>query len=255
MIEGYKVLRVPFHEGSPFSRALLVKQNVAKTKEERKKDNCTLFVTHIDRCVTEAALQKCFGNFGPLDQAVLTRVTGKKKGASEVCFAHLRFENSEDMQRVLKCATGFAPATLPLAKDGLKETTKRLKDRYPDPAELQMKVDSFIVEFEAREAAKKKVNAETTVDEDGFTMVKSGVTHAPDGTRVLSVRKPEKSSWSLPENSKKKKKTKEVGDFYKFQVKEKARQDIEQHRKRNVEDEEQITRMRKKRKFAVPEDA
>jgi len=250
MFDGHKILRIPFSEGSPFSRPLLIKQHASKVPEEQKYDERTLFVAHIDYWVTKPALWKCFLHFGPLEQIQLSR--GVRKKGECVCFAHIRFRGKESVQAALNCPPGFAPTTMPMAREGsVKERTKAIKTRYPDPAELQAEVDEFMANFEIEESRKKRENTAQVVDEDGFTVVKSGVSHAPDGTRIVSFNAPKHTEWSKPGALKAKKNKTELSDFYGFQVKQNKVQSIEQERKRKREDEEEIERMKKRGQFSA----
>lgn len=108
--------------------------------------------------------------------------------------------------------------------------------------------------YDEKQEEKKRLARETQVDEDGFTKVISGITKTPDGLTIRGAPRPAMKIGAFAEAmtsrgnaapSKKKKKQKEMPDFYRFQMREKRREEIIDHRKRNAKDMDTVKQMKK----------
>merc|ERR1712060_461501 len=121
----------------------------------------------------------------------------------------------------------------------------------------------WMVKYDAAEAEKRRAARENAVDDDGFTKVVSGITRTEDGLAMRSAKRPAPKTGAFAEpiqgvqdpaltgEDKKKRKRREQLDFYRFQLREKRRDEIVDHRKRKAEDEEKVEYMKKKNKFKV----
>jgi len=93
--------------------------------------------------------------------------------------------------------------------------------------------------------------------------VVSGITSTADGLAIRAARRPTLKTGAFAESIRGttdaavdgsvsgKKKSKEQPDFYRFQLREKRREDIVDHRKRNADDMETVKQMRKSKRFKV----
>lgn len=285
LVRGYKLLRVPLVTGLPIARGLLVKRHEARSSlpEEQADARRTLFVTHVDNFVTEAQLSRCFAAaFGPVERVALKSVE-KKAARSElradgvcvrVSFAHIVFKEAASVEKALDAATGRIASSLVLPPPAgeLRERLRGNRDAYRDPAELRREVDTFMAEYDEGQEEKRRAARETAVDEDGFTKVVSGITRTADGLAIRAAKRPDlkmgafaepiknvqastgpghENIVGVGEGSRKKKKKREQPDFYRFQVREKKLQEVVDHRKRKVEDTEQVEYMKKKNKFKI----
>jgi ribosomal RNA-processing protein 7 len=104
-----------------------------------------------------------------------------------------------------------------------------------DPSELQLSVDAYMSHFDERTEEEKRRQATRQVDEDGFELVTY--------KRKARDLGPEKSA--EPE----KKKKKELTDFYKFQVRDKRREELASLRRRFDADKNRVAEMKIQRKF------
>eukprot|EP00011_Vannellida_sp_DIVA3-517-6-12_P009356 CAMPEP_0114625828 /NCGR_PEP_ID=MMETSP0168-20121206/11466_1 /TAXON_ID=95228 ORGANISM="Vannella sp., Strain DIVA3 517/6/12" /NCGR_SAMPLE_ID=MMETSP0168 /ASSEMBLY_ACC=CAM_ASM_000044 /LENGTH=383 /DNA_ID=CAMNT_0001837111 /DNA_START=36 /DNA_END=1187 /DNA_ORIENTATION=+ len=122
------------------------------------------------------------------------------------------------------------------------------KDAVVDKEELLREVDEAMVEFDKqqREAAKQEEAQSNVMDEDGFIMVRPRKKRHTDGgqTQVQGVK-----ASALRLDAQKKKKSKVLQDFYRFQKHERQRDRIADLRKKFEEDKEKIARMKASRKF------
>lgn len=270
VVKGFKLLRLPVAAGSPVSRSLLVKRHEGRTPEEQAANGRTLFVTHLDNFVTEAQLTRSFGSaFGAVERVELKSVEKRAPKADlrkdnvhmYVNFARVIFCEEESLQKALAAASGriAGSAVLPLPPSELKEQIKIAKSFYRDPAELKREVDAWMAKHDEREEEKKRLARETMVDEDGFTKVISGLTKTSEGFAIRSASRPSLKTGAFAEPiagktepavapGAKKKKNKEMPDFYRFQMREQKRQEIIDHRKRQAEDVEKVYRLKKKQK-------
>jgi len=269
IVKGFKLMRIPLAPGSPVTRSLLVKRHEGRTTEEQAQNGRTLFVTHLDNFVTEAQLSRSFAAaFGPVEKVELKSVEKKAPKAEHradhvhvfVNFARVVFSEAASLEKALTAASGriAGAAVLPLPPSELKECLRIGRAPYRDAGELKREVDAWMANFDREEDEKKKLaRASAKVDEDGFTKVVSGTTRSPDGFAIHAAKRPSLKTGAFGENpaqdpgrfaGKKKKKTKEMPDFYRFQMRENARQEISDHRKRKVEDVEKVYRLKKKAK-------
>jgi len=270
-VRGFKLLRLPLAAGSPVSRTLLVKRHEERNPSDRTAEGRTLFVTHIDSFVTEAQLARCFSNaFGPVDRVEL-KSAEKKASRAElradfvkvfVNFARVVFKDSDGLEKVLNAANGriVGTAVLPPPPSELKEQLRKAKNLYPDPAVLRREIDEWMVKYDEQQEENKRLARENQVDEDGFTKVISGTTKTADGMVVHSARRPTLKTGAFSEpihgrqesdavkTGKKKKKSKEQPDFYRFQLREQRRDEVADHRKRKAEAEEKVERLKKARR-------
>ncbi|KAK0614237.1 ribosomal RNA-processing protein 7-domain-containing protein [Immersiella caudata] len=141
-----------------------------------------------------------------------------------------------------KFGAGKAPP--PLGSNWLK-AHNRLS--YPDKDTLQTSIDAFSVLFakkeqEAAEIAKRMRNEP---DEDGFVTVTRGGRNAP-----ASKNEAEEAKRKMIEKDEKKKE--ELTDFYRFQMREKKKEEQAELLKQFEEDRKKVWAMREKRGKFVP---
>ena len=107
---------------------------------------------------------------------------------------------------------------------------------YSDPDELRRKVDSFMVEYDRHEAELRRKSKQVEIDEDGFTVVKPSFSN---------------TVFSHPDLSKKKRKSNELSDFYRFQLKERKVEEWTQTKRQEALDKEILNQMRSSNKFQL----
>ncbi|CAJ1451952.1 unnamed protein product [Effrenium voratum] len=268
-LRGYKLLRLPMMPNSPITRTLLVKKNETRDPAEKEKAQRTLFVTHLDTFATEAQLQKAFAAFGPVEKVDLKCVEKKAPKAEQradhvkqhVVFAHITFKEVQSLQKALQSADGkICHAVLPAPASLLKERLRARKTAYPDPVQLRREIDEWMANYDEKQEEKKRLARESQVDEDGFTKVVSGITRTADGLTIRGAKReaPKTGAFAEAIQAKakvpaKKKKTKEMPDFYRFQLREKRREEIIDHRKRKAKDLETVKQMKKAKRFGPSE--
>jgi ribosomal RNA-processing protein 7 len=114
--------------------------------------------------------------------------------------------------------------------------------RYPDPVALQANVDAFMSAFNVQEEAKAQAakRARNVPDEDGFVTVTRGGRTGP-------ARKEDAEEKKKEMEEKEKRKRDEMGDFYRFQMRERRKAEQGELVKQFEEDRRRVESMKKER--------
>ena len=123
------------------------------------------------------------------------------------------------------------------------------KLRYPDKLELQKSVDAFMENFNRaeEEKAREAKRLRNVPDEDGFVTVTRG------GGRVGPAKREEAEVKRKEAEEKEKAKRDSMGDFYRFQMRERRKAEQGELVKRFEEDRKRLEIMREKRGRFRPE--
>ncbi|KAL2264692.1 hypothetical protein VTJ83DRAFT_7202 [Remersonia thermophila] len=142
-------------------------------------------------------------------------------------------------------AGGKAPPVPPLGSAWLR-AHNRLS--YPDRAALQASVDAFSALFadREREAAEIAKRLRNEPDEDGFVTVTRGARAAP-----ASQSEAEEARRKMLEKERKRKE--ELANFYRFQLRERRKEEQAELLKRFADDRKKLDAMRSKKGKFVPE--
>lgn len=113
---------------------------------------------------------------------------------------------------------------------------------------MEKRVAKALVDFQNRErnAEEELKNMKNVVDEDGFTLV-VGSAKKTKAEILGSIKK--KSDLEQDVEFAKKSKSKEKEDFYRFQIRERKKQEMNSLLSKFKEDQERVRVMRQKRKF------
>jgi ribosomal RNA-processing protein 7 len=122
------------------------------------------------------------------------------------------------------------------------------KLRYPDPSALQRNIDAFMTAWNAREEEKARLakKQRNVPDEDGFVTVTKGGRTGP--ARREDVERKQKEL-----EEKERKKREEMGDFYRFQMRERRKAEQGELVRRFEEDRKRVEIMKEKRGRFRPE--
>lgn len=118
----------------------------------------------------------------------------------------------------------------------------RHHSKFPEEFELQEKVDEYMELFAEQEErdAEEAARAAEEVDEDGFRLVVY-----KNRKRLSDMAGPQSA---VPE-PKRKKKTLEKSDFYRFQLRENRKQEMSDLLKRYQEDKEKVEELKRRRMY------
>ncbi|KAL3422594.1 meiotic recombination protein DMC1 [Phlyctema vagabunda] len=122
------------------------------------------------------------------------------------------------------------------------------KLRYPPKSEIQASVDAYMTLFAAKEeeAAQLAKRQRNVPDEDGFVTVSRGGRTGPARREEAEMKRKEMEE-------KEQKKKQEMGDFYRFQMREKRKEEQGELVKRFEEDRRRVEVMKEKRSNFRPE--
>ncbi|ANB15234.1 Rrp7p [Sugiyamaella lignohabitans] len=124
-----------------------------------------------------------------------------------------------------------------------------LKNRikYPDEGELQHEVDTYMEEFAQAEETKRQqvVDKLNLVDEDGFTMVVGSKRKSLAG--IATAQKA--TEQFVAEQSAKKKRKKEKADFYRFQIREQKKTEMNDLLRRFQQDKLKVKELKERKRF------
>lgn len=134
---------------------------------------------------------------------------------------------------------------------GIDRYTARTLKKYPPHDQLQRMVDLYMLNFakaEARELQNVRSLADQ-VDEDGFTLVVSSTRKSAADIRPAPKMTEDEAIQNDPAAGGKKKKSKEKKDFYRFQIREQKKQEMNSLLKRFREDQDKIKELKEKKRF------
>ena len=224
----------------------------------------TLFVSHLDAFVCEKALVKYFNQLlgdGAVEDVMIKRVEKAGKGSepiSTVTYARVRLISAAMLDKVFDPRVSKSICHLPLASaQSLLQTINRdLVDAerkesssvpklrssancFVDADVLSAYCDQYMLHYVE---AKRKAAEWVVVDEDGFQKVVAGSNKAADGTVIKSIDKT---------NAIKRKGVEPQQDFYKFQRRERKREEWATDRRMRLEDMKIVNEMKQASAFRV----
>lgn len=123
----------------------------------------------------------------------------------------------------------------------------KYRKRFLDPAQLSDSVSQALVDFDnaERESMEQLQQQALLVDEDGFTMVVGS--HRKTKAGILGRQKLAATVEVTKAQNKMKKKEKE--DFYRFQLREKKKQEMNELLSKFKQDQERVRLMKEKKRF------
>lgn len=262
---GYTALPVrvgarAFHT-TIFARAHVSKQDdVGRLPAGR-----TLFVLNVPADVSADGLAEGFSaRTGGNAPAVHLSDGG---GSSDARSAHVVFEQAATLKKALNASKPLEVAHAENAQAGKSGASSAVgRASAPKRSALQSSVASFMEQFEAEEAARiaEEDARHNAMDADGFVVVsrkRTGRGNATDGTgavvgvasagaeRHYAAEAAGELDGEAADPRRKKKRSKEVSDFYHFQQHEKKREGLLKLRAQFEADRERISKMRAERKF------
>ncbi|KAG7397622.1 hypothetical protein PHYBOEH_000443 [Phytophthora boehmeriae] len=250
-VGGYHAIALPLPH-SAFRRFIYAKQHDSKPSvdfangESVLASGRTAYVVNLPLTASEEWLRACFEPLGAI-QHVVPGSGGLYKEEDEDAqlstefqasrTAHVVFKAQESLNKLLKVETLETPA--PSKFSGLQAYAAKYRRNRPGLAAVKAIADRFMASFDEEEAEdlRRREELKNQVDDDGFQTVvntkKRGIVSQED-----TIAKPAK-----------KQKGKERNDFYRFQTREKKRDQLKTLRERFEEDRELVEKMKKANKF------
>jgi hypothetical protein len=239
---SYLVLPISLHPKSKLVRHLYLKPQSGQGNVPQGR---AVFVAGLPAELHEGALLELFSKFGEVERAA---VHGSRLSAVVL------YSSKQGRDAALKAATKGKTIRLDVASSnnnsssaqGLKAWVNAHKAQKPGNSELQRQLDEWMEDYEAEEE-RRKAAAMAAMEEDGWTVVQrhkgrkkntreSGVTVGAVAAAAATARAA-------------KKRPVEHTDFYRFQQREKRRNDLLELRERFEEDKRRLAELKAVRKF------
>ncbi|XP_062263800.1 ribosomal RNA-processing protein 7 homolog A [Platichthys flesus] len=261
---GFAVLSLKFSSDSAAQHTVYVKEHkVRAEKNSHRPLDRTLFVLNIPPYCSEAVVTELFSQFGSVQSVELRDHPGsfqesgpklsklfrpaEKKGFK---VGYIVFEKSSSVS-----SAKSHPADEPLVvctekhpvKTGVQKWIQQYTESFIQPDKLQQKVDSFMEGYDKRkreaEEKQKEEAAQEQEDEEGWVKVTKG--HKGAKARPHS----EAANKRTLQKEIRKKKRKELMNFYSWQQRNTQKEHIADLRKKFEEDKQKIALLRQQRKF------
>ena len=258
--KGYRIIDLPFGIGGSL-QSLYVKEHSDKDNENKGK---TLFVGNIDygRQMKEKDLndylKDLFASFGNIVSISFSIIDNDDDKYATSRFAHILFDKKNAIKNIISASDTifynigkevsqkWGPAAYFNIKR--KKTIEEISKMFPyiesDPKELQEDVDAYLKEFDDKEEIERaeRIRQSKEPDDDGFTKVigknkRKRIENESDEN--LGARKT-----NISRSRNKKKKPKELKNFYRFQIKDTKIKQLDELRKKFEEDKMKVSKMK-----------
>ena len=235
---SYSVLPIKLHPDSKTVRYLYLKPHSGQAELPQGR---AVFVAGLPAELHDDAILELFSLFGQVERAA---VHGSRVSAVVL------YSSKQGRDGVLKAATKGKTIRLdvqpPVGAHGLKAWVVAHKAEKPGNNELQQQLDDWMEEFEAEEE-RRKTEARAAMEEDGWTVVQrhkgrkkntseSGVTVGAVAAAAAVARAA-------------KKRPAEYTNFYRFQQRDKRRNELLELRERFEEDKRRLAELKAVRRF------
>lgn len=226
-LKGYRAIRVPLSRGGQATQWCFVKLHREKGAA-RNSQSKTLFVANAPLALSTASIP------GATDVRE-GRLGGGAQGGLRVAYV--------DFESVGKAKRALGEDSWQLGEKGESEAVlSRMVKRYravrPSAEQLREEVDAQMREFEEAEREDQRRRRSKQVDAEGFTLVTRKRRSRDDG--MDGARRPK---------AQKKKKDYELKNFYRHQMREQKREELQSLREKFEEDKKRIQKMKEARKF------
>ncbi|XP_049925959.1 ribosomal RNA-processing protein 7 homolog A [Epinephelus moara] len=261
---GFAVLSLQFSPDSAAQHQLFVKEHkVRAEKSSHRPLDRTLFVLNIPPYCSQAVVKELFSQFGYVESVELrdhpgsSQESGPKlsrffKPVEKQCFkvGYIVFQNSSSV-----AAVKSHPHDVPLVvcteehpvRTGSQKWIQQYTSSFIQTDKLQQIVNSFMEDYDKRkeeEAERQRKEAEQQQeDEEGWVKV----TRGPKGTKARPHS--EAANKRTLQKEMRKKKRKELMNFYTWQHRNTQKEHIAELRKKFEEDKQRIALLRAQRKF------
>ncbi|XP_049534918.1 ribosomal RNA-processing protein 7 homolog A [Anopheles darlingi] len=250
MANEFTVLPLKFEEGDTHFHQLFVKKNTAKTSSTKKPAGRTLYAVNVPPYVTAASLGLAFSAAGAIERVSLQEKPSSKKSVPEqktagkdhfqFKVAYVVFRDENDIKKLLK-----KRQINPLNADqqlltGIEKWSKSYQERIPDPVAMQAEIDMYMATYD-KAVEKKKLEESRQTQDDGWTTVtkKNSGVFSQKQSVVKKLEKKLDSDRS----------TKELRNFYTFQIRESKKNEIISLRKKYDRDLKKMEQMKKTKRF------
>ncbi|XP_053325071.1 ribosomal RNA-processing protein 7 homolog A [Spea bombifrons] len=258
---GYSAIPVMFSEERKSFHCLYAKEHkVREQLDQTRPLNRTLFVINIPSYCTKICLSKIFSSCGTVESVEFQEKPGPSEKIQTVFskyfnqkvskgfkVAYIVFTNPSAIRefKILKFQKPYVLSeNIQSLKTGVHKWIEVYETSLVDAAALQTHIDDFMKEYDEKvaEEEEKAKEEEGVPDEEGWVKVtRKGRRPGLARTEAVNIR--------MTEKEKKKRKQKELLNFYAWQHRDSKREHLAELRKKFEEDKQKIALMRAQRKF------
>uniref|UniRef100_H2YG65 RRM domain-containing protein n=1 Tax=Ciona savignyi TaxID=51511 RepID=H2YG65_CIOSA len=226
----------------------------------KKDDEYCILVTNIPPYCDEHCLHRLFEGCGKILSLKFTKQARKPKTTENTSkffpsapvegfkMAYITYDCTEAVEKALKKSKldeiHYLSSESTKLITGLRKWCLDYVRNQPDPVKMQMEIDEYMAEFDAKVKKEQEVELanEGIPDEEGWVKVTTR-------GRNPGVSRTEANQTRIRRKEKQKRKEKEMLSIYKYQVRESKREQIANLRKKFEEDKLKIKNLKESRKF------
>lgn len=233
-IGGYTTIPIQLGPNGPL-HVIYVRKH--QGRDQGKKDDTTVFAANLPVNTTVQHIKHLANSLGNTLVKEF-RYQGSNR-------AQIELVDKTSCNRFLSKAKGRNAIEWPMPEEnGSAYYITMNRERYLDQDELANKVDQYMEKFAKAEEKKLEEvrRLAQMVDDDGFTMVVGPKRRSAGGIAAPKVG-------VEVQQKKKKKKTKEKTDFYRFQLRERKKNEMNDLLRRFQNDKKKVEELRQKKRF------
>ncbi|XP_068618575.1 ribosomal RNA-processing protein 7 homolog A [Battus philenor] len=251
----FKALELKFSEETASPHIIYIKEHSVRQHTVDKPSGRTLFVINVPPCADEKGLTNAFQEAGTVQSVKFysklsdTETNPIKTFLPETTkpefrFAYIVFKKVANLDRALKL-TKLNPmySTSDQIKLGLDKWIEEHNNLILLPKDLKQNIEIFMASYDEnmQRAEEKEKKLEQEDDEGWVTVTKHG--------KVQSFARSNKVENKIMAKEERKKKKKELKNFYTFQIRESKMKHIVELRQKFEEDKRKIAQIKQSRRF------
>lgn len=234
-----------FEEQDNAYHHVFIKENVSKTFNKSKPNHKTLLVLNVPPHATAESLKLAFSTGGTVSNVIIQEKPSdsyeqRNEDINRYKVAYIVYEQSSSLRKLLKVRKLNALNADGKLLTGIDKWTKMYLDRIPDPVRMQQEIDRYMASYD-RSVEQKKNQNEAEEDDEGWVTVSK--------TNANTFSQTEATVNKLEEKMGKDRKTKELKNFYTFQLREARKNDIVSLRKKYDRDAQKMAQIKKTKRF------
>uniref|UniRef100_A0A182IJZ1 Ribosomal RNA-processing protein 7 C-terminal domain-containing protein n=1 Tax=Anopheles atroparvus TaxID=41427 RepID=A0A182IJZ1_ANOAO len=247
--EEFTVIPLTFDENYKDGHQLFVKENASKITCRQKPSGRTLYVLNVPPYATKEALQEAFSLAGTVERVELQEKPSSKESAPFLEMAsdlftfkvaYVVFKESASLKMVLKSKEISPLNAAGTLLTGIEKWTKAYHEQLPDAVGLQQEIDQYMQSYDET-VEQKNIEESQPVEDDGWVTV-SKKNSSIFAQKQSVVKKLEKK---LDDD----RSTKQLKNFYTFQIRESKKNDIISLRKKYDRDLKKMEQIKKAKRF------
>ncbi|KAK6170659.1 hypothetical protein SNE40_018997 [Patella caerulea] len=266
-ISGFSVVPIKFEENSQASHILYFKEH-ALHRDDSKPKGRSLFIANIPPYCTKEALERIFSEFGIVQSTCFsedepqksTRNKNSNKSTSiyftdatsvekKKCFrmGYIIYKDKSSIKKAL--SSPYEKPFIISTKSnpvltGMPKWQKEYKVETVNANELQDEIDQYMESYDNKlnQQLEEEKDKEGVADDEGWVTVTKHGKMKPTPRTAVNQKK-------LSKKERRRKKERELLNFYTFQIKQEKQDRIATLRQKFEEDKERITQMKAARKF------